>query len=173
MRLPLLRYRGRNNYFGPRPPFLKKLNFTFTAPYFEQPYPAPQLRTPKKTCCPATELTQENSDRRKAEEALRASEQRLQDIIDNTSAVISVKDLELDYLLVNREFERRHNVRRNEIRGKDDFDILPYEVAEKVRANDVQVIEAGAPIQFEEVVPSEQGNRCNELSGVVIEQAML
>jgi PAS domain S-box-containing protein len=107
------------------------------------------------------ELTQENIDRRKAEDALRASEQRLQDIIDNTSAAIFVKDLELRYLLINREFERRHNVRRIEIRGKNDFDILPYEVAKEVRANDVQVIAAGAPIQFEEVVPSGQGDRCN------------
>ena len=107
------------------------------------------------------ELTQENSDRRRAEDALRGSEQRLQDIIDNTSAAIFVKDLGLRYLLINSEFERRHNVRRDEIRGKSDFDILPYQVAKEVRANDVQVIEAGAPIQFEEVVPSEQGNRCN------------
>jgi PAS domain S-box-containing protein len=107
------------------------------------------------------ELTQENIDRRRAEEALRTSEQRLQDIIDNTSAAIFVKDLELRYLLINSEFEHRHNVRRDEIRGKDDFDILPYEVAKEVRANDVKVIEAGTPIQFEEVVPSAQGNRCN------------
>src|ERR1700674_2160505 len=34
------------------------------------------------------ELTKENSDRRKAEEALRTSEERLQDIVDNTTAVI-------------------------------------------------------------------------------------
>jgi predicted ATPase/GAF domain-containing protein len=67
------------------------------------------------------ELTQENSDRRKAEEALRGSEQRLQDIIDNTSAAIFVKDLGLRYLLINSEFERRHNVSRDEIRGKSDF----------------------------------------------------
>jgi PAS domain S-box-containing protein len=107
------------------------------------------------------ELTQENSDRRKAEEALRASEQRLQDIIDNTSAAIFVKDLELRYLLINSEFERRHNVRRDEIRGQDDFNIFPYEVAKEVRANDVKVIAAGIPIQFEEIVPSTQGNRCN------------
>jgi PAS domain S-box-containing protein len=104
-------------------------------------------------------LTQENSDRKKAEEAMRASEQRLQDIIDHTSAVIFVKDLELRYLLVNREYERRHHVRRDEIRGKTDFDIHPYEVAEEVRTKDLQVIEAGAPIQFEEVVPTEQGKR--------------
>jgi PAS domain S-box-containing protein len=107
------------------------------------------------------ELTQENSDRRRAEEALRTSEQRLQDIIDNTPAAIFVKDLELRYLLINSEFEHRHNVRRDEIRGKEDFDILPYEVAKQVRANDAQVIAAGAPIQFEEVVPSTQGNRWN------------
>jgi len=66
------------------------------------------------------ELTQENSDRRKAEEALRASEERLQDIVDNTTAVILVKDLDLRYLLVNSEFERRHQVQRDQIRGKTD-----------------------------------------------------
>jgi GAF domain-containing protein len=82
-----------------------------------------------------TDLTQENSDRRRAEEALRASEQRLQDIVDNTSAVVFVKDLELRYLLVNGEFERRYNIRRDQIRGRTDFDIHPYEVAEAIRAN--------------------------------------
>src|SRR5271157_3221947 len=71
-------------------------------------------------------LSPANSERRKAEEALRASEERLQDIVDNTTAVIFVKDLELRYLLVNREFERRHSVRRDQIRGKTDFDILPH-----------------------------------------------
>jgi PAS domain S-box-containing protein len=105
------------------------------------------------------ELTQENSDRRRAEDALRVSEQRLQDIIDNTSAVIFVKDLELRYLLINGEYERRHSVRRDHIRGKNDFDIHPYQVAKEVRANDLQVIETGTPIQFEEVVPMAQANR--------------
>jgi two-component system NarL family sensor kinase len=105
------------------------------------------------------DLTQENSDRRKAEEAFRASEERLQDIIDNTSAVIFVKDLELRYILINCEFERRHRVRRDQIRGKTDFDIHASEVAEAVRANDRQVIEAGVPIHFQEFVPSEEGVR--------------
>jgi PAS domain S-box-containing protein len=105
------------------------------------------------------ELSQENSERKKAEEALRASEQRLQDIVDNTTAIIFVKDLELRYLLVNREFERRHSVRRDDIRGNSDFDIHPREVAEAVRANDLRVIEAGEPRQFEEVVPSVDGKR--------------
>ncbi|MGA8477989.1 MAG: GAF domain-containing protein, partial [Chthoniobacterales bacterium] len=105
------------------------------------------------------ELTQENTDRRKAEEALRASEERLQDIVDNTTAVIFVKDLELRYLLVNSEFERRHRIQRDHIRGKTDFDVHPPEIAEAVRANDRRVIETGEPIQFEEAVPSVEGER--------------
>src|SRR5260221_10962857 len=102
---------------------------------------------------------QENSDRRKAEEALRASEERLQDIVDNTTAVISVKDLELRYLLVNREDERRHQVQRDQIRGKSDFDILPPEIAESVRANDRRAVEAGPPSRFREGVAPRWGAR--------------
>jgi PAS domain S-box-containing protein len=99
------------------------------------------------------------TERKRAEEELRESEQRLQDIVDNTTAVVFVKDLDLRYLLVNREFERRHRVRRDQIRGKTDFDIHPDDVAEAVRHNDRQVIEAGAPLQFTETVPSDGGER--------------
>jgi PAS domain S-box-containing protein len=100
-----------------------------------------------------------SGERQQAEEALRASEQRLQDILDNTTAVVFVKDLDLRYILVNREYERRHQVQRDQIRGKSDFDIHPQDVAEMVRANDRHVIEAGAPIQFEEAVPMAEGDR--------------
>jgi PAS domain S-box-containing protein len=99
------------------------------------------------------------TERKRAEEELRESEQRLQDIVDNTTAVVFVKDLDLRYLLVNREYERRHHVRRDQIRGKTDFDILPHDVAEAVRDNDRQVIEAGVPLQFEETAPSDGGER--------------
>jgi PAS domain S-box-containing protein len=101
----------------------------------------------------------ERGARGQAEEALRTSEQRLQDILDNTTAVVFVKDLELRYILVNREYERRHQVQRDQIRGKTDFDIFPRDIAEKVRSNDRQVIEACAPVQFEEKVPMMEGER--------------
>ena len=110
---------------------------------------------PKRQDAPSAETR----ERQRAEEALRASEQRLQDILDNTTAVVFVKDLELRYILVNREYERRHQVRRDQIRGKTDFDIFPHDVAETLRANDRHVIEAGAPIQFEETVPVAEGER--------------
>jgi PAS domain S-box-containing protein len=104
-------------------------------------------------------LLAEMDERRRAEEALGASEQRLQDILDNTTAVVFVKDLDLRYILVNREYERRHQVRRDQICGKTDFDIHSHDVAETLRANDRHVIEVGTPIQFEEAVPMTEGER--------------
>src|SRR4029077_9036703 len=92
-------------------------------------------------------------------DALRASERRLQDILDNTTAVIFVKDLELRYILVNHEYERRFRVQRDQIRGKTDFDIYPHDVADTVRTNDRQVIETGTPVQFEEAVPTAESER--------------
>ena len=104
-------------------------------------------------------LLAEIGGRRRAEEALRASEQRLQDVLDHTTAVIFVKDLELRYILVNREYERRFRVKRDEIYGKSDFDIHPRDVAETLRANDREVIKTGTPIQFEEAVPMAEEER--------------
>jgi PAS domain S-box-containing protein len=104
-------------------------------------------------------LHAENAERDRAQEALRESEERLQDIIDNTTAVVFVKDLELRFVLVNREFERRFQVQRDQVRGKTDLEVLPEDAAQLVRGHDQQVIEAGAPLQFEQVVLSLEGER--------------
>ena len=106
-----------------------------------------------------TGIVRDVTDRKRAEEALRASEQRLLAIIDNTTAVIFIKDLELRYLLVNGQYERLFHVQRDQIRGRTDFEIHPHDVAETLRANDRRVIEAGTPTQFEEVVPSDGSAR--------------
>jgi PAS domain S-box-containing protein len=101
-----------------------------------------------------TGIVRDITERKRSEDALRASEQRLVDIVDHTSALIFIKDLELRYLLINREYERLFDVQRHEIRGKTDFDIHPHDVAETLRANDRRVIDADESAQFEEVVPS-------------------
>ena len=101
----------------------------------------------------------ENAERNRAQEALRESEERLQDIIDNTTAVVFVKDLELRFVFINREFERRFQVQRDQVRGKTEFDVLPHNAAQLVSGCDQQVINTGVPLQFEQVVPSIEGER--------------
>src|SRR5215470_11172220 len=73
-------------------------------------------------------LLAEINEHRRAEEALRASEQRLQGILDNSTAVVSVKDLDLRYIFANREYERQFHVQRDQIHGKTDYDIHPRAV---------------------------------------------
>ena len=106
-----------------------------------------------------TGIVRDVTDRKRSEEALRVSEQRLQAIVDNTTALVFIKDLEFRYVLVNREYERLFGIGPDQIRGKTDFDIHPHSVAETFRANDRQVIETGLPLQSEEVVPSRAGAR--------------
>ena len=87
--------------------------------------------------------------------ALRESKHLLQSIIDNSAAVIYVKDLEGRYLLINRRYEELFHVKRQEIAGKTDFDIFPKERADAYRAFDRRVVAAGTVLEAEEVVPQD------------------
>ncbi|HEU4340267.1 MAG TPA: MASE1 domain-containing protein, partial [Candidatus Binatia bacterium] len=97
--------------------------------------------------------------RKQAEQALRASEQRFQAIIDNSTAIIYLKDLEGRYILINRRYEELFSIPKQEIITKRDFDIFPQEAARRFRENDLRVIETGAPVEFEEAVPHRDGTR--------------
>lgn len=102
-------------------------------------------------------LKEENKQRQTAEEALRVSQERLQSIIDSTTSVIYVKDLEGRFLLVNKSFESVFHLDRKNIIGKTDMDIFPVDVAEKLRKNDQITIKTTSPIEHEEVVPQDDG----------------
>jgi PAS domain S-box-containing protein len=95
--------------------------------------------------------------KKETEEALRQSEQRLQSILDNATAVIYVKSIEGRYVLVNRSFESLFHRTRAEMVGQTDHDVFPRELADAFRANDQRVLAAGTALQFEEVAPHDDG----------------
>lgn len=92
-------------------------------------------------------------------ERFRASEQRLQDILDSAPAVVCLKDLEGRYLLINRCYEELHHLSRTEVVSKTDHDIFPKEVADKFRTNDEMVLESGNTVEVEESVTREDRTR--------------
>lgn len=104
-----------------------------------------------------THLQQENAERRAAEDALRGSEQRLRSIIDNSPAVIYLKDLEGRFLMVNRRYLQLHHIGAEAIEGKTDFDIFPSELAAAFQAVDRRVLADEAARQAEELVPLDDG----------------
>lgn len=77
------------------------------------------------------------------------SEHELNSIIENSTAVIYLKDLSGKYLLVNKGYEKLFNVRRKFVLGKTDFDLYPS-AAEVWRKNDERVINEKKAIEFEE-----------------------
>ena len=91
--------------------------------------------------------------------ALQTSETRLQQVLDNTSALVFAKDARGRYLFVNREFERASGRPATEILGRDDEAIFPPDLVERFRHNDQRVLQEGRSIQFEEVADFGDGPR--------------
>ena len=91
------------------------------------------------------------------EAQLKQSEQRLQAVLENTSAVVYIKDAEGRYLLINREYEALFGVDNEEVRGKTDYDLFPREFADAFRKVDQQVLQRGQTIEIEEVAPQPDG----------------
>ncbi len=96
-------------------------------------------------------------ERMKTEEALQESEQQQRDLLNNTSSVIYMKDLEGRYLFINRMFENLLQISNAEARGKTDYEIFPKKTADNFRNNDLKVIKTGALIELEETVPQNDG----------------
>ena len=99
------------------------------------------------------------TERRLAEGALRESRENLQAILDNTTAVIYVKDAEGRYVLVNHRFEGLFGLSKEEVLGRTDHDLFPKGAAEEYRRNDLEVLRSEAPLEAEETVPQEDGTR--------------
>ncbi len=97
------------------------------------------------------------SRRKRAEEALRASEARLQAILDHSPAMMFLKDTQGRYLHVSRHFEQAFHLPRGRALGKTDAELFPHDQAAVFRTNDKKVIEGGVPIQFDEVAIHKDG----------------
>lgn len=88
---------------------------------------------------------------------LREEQGLLQAIVDNSPAVIFVRDHEKRYLLINRRYEALFHVTWEQVRGKTDFDIFPRELAEHFSNHDAEVMDSGVATEVEEVVPTDDG----------------
>ena len=96
------------------------------------------------------ELRRQIDERKQVERSLRESQRLLQAVADNSAAIIWVKDLEGRYLLINGNYENLFGLRREEIIGRTDYELMPAEQADIFRAVDQQALVAGTAVQAEE-----------------------
>jgi PAS domain S-box-containing protein len=97
------------------------------------------------------------TERKRAETELCESDARLRAILDNSPGMVFLKDTEGRYLHVNCQFERAFHMTREQVVGKTDEAIFVPEQAAAFRANDLKALQAGVPLEFEEVAMHDDG----------------
>ncbi len=88
-------------------------------------------------------VTRDITERKQAERRLREREACLTAILDNMPHVAWLKDREGRYMAINRKYAQMAGASRPaDLLGKTDFDLWPRELAEKYRADDLEVMAA-------------------------------
>ncbi|MBI3411235.1 MAG: PAS domain S-box protein [Planctomycetes bacterium] len=105
----------------------------------------------------ATGTATDISQRKKAEKALRESEERLHAFMDHSPALAFIKDEEGRYLFINRVFQARFQVRAEDFFGRSDDVLWPPKVAARLRDHDRRALEAKRPMEFLEQVATPDG----------------
>ena len=98
------------------------------------------------------------TDRKLAEDALKASETHLRTLLDTNPDFVWLKDPQGVYLNCNPRFETMYGARESEIIGKRDYDFVPKEQADFFRKMDLAAIAADGPSMNEEVVTLADGS---------------
>jgi PAS domain S-box-containing protein len=98
------------------------------------------------------------SDRVDLQNEIISQEARERAILDSTSAVVYVKDLEGRYLFINQQFSELFNITQEQICGRSDADIFPPDIAQAFMANDREVLASGERMSLREVAPHADGN---------------
>src|SRR5688572_11125127 len=100
-------------------------------------------------------ITRDITDRRRAEHALRESEQRFQLFMDNLPASAWIRDAQFRFTYANRLYAKTWGgLEPQALPGRSAAELFPPEVAQYFRDTDDKVREQGAPIHFVDSLPS-------------------
>jgi len=94
-------------------------------------------------------------ERKKVQQALRASEHRYRTLLANIPQKIVFKDLDSKYLLANESYARDLNMEAEALCGKSDHDFHPAELADKYVADDKRIMETGVDEEIEDIYRTE------------------
>lgn len=81
----------------------------------------------------------------------------LKDLLEHTNLIAYLKYADGKYIYVNKMYEAVARTPSSKIIGRYDKDIFPEPIARLFAEQDRQVIEKGAPIEFDETIPLADG----------------
>ena len=97
------------------------------------------------------------TERKRAEEALKASEARLAAFMEHAPVGMYLKGLDGRYVMLNPETGRVFGRPAEEMLGRRPEDAFPPEQVEVIRRNDAELLERGAPTRCEEYLQGREG----------------
>jgi two-component system, sensor histidine kinase and response regulator len=110
-----------------------------------------------RTLARASNAMSRTLEQRKA--SLRITDERFRGILDNANAAIYIKDVDCRYVLVNREFERIHGLKAEDVVGRREDEIVSPTQAGQIRSTDRAVIENASAMSFEQEMDTPEGPR--------------
>jgi PAS domain S-box-containing protein len=90
------------------------------------------------------------TEREQAEKAFRESQELLNNIVNSSSSLIYVTDKDGRFVLTNKAMEMLFGRSREELIGQTRESVLPKDIADEHRANDLKVLTGKTPISIEE-----------------------
>jgi PAS domain S-box-containing protein len=102
-------------------------------------------------------VTQDITERKRAEQTLGESEERFNSFMKNAPIFAFIKDAESRYVWINESFETFFGIPLSGIKGKTDFDLFDRLTAGTNLANDRAVLETGTEVDSSERVTTAGG----------------
>jgi len=99
------------------------------------------------------------TERKKTEEALQRSEENLKAFVDNAPALVSLKSLAGQYLMMNQEYERLFGIELQSAVGESARSAFPDDIAELFELQEKEVIDRKETVTREQVIPHPDGDR--------------
>ena len=100
----------------------------------------------QRTHCVLKDVTEQ----RKAEEALRTSEEIFSHFMEHSPIFVFFKDAEIRSLRLSKNYEQMLGRPLNELLGKTMDDLFPSDLAKKMIADDIRILNEGKPETIEE-----------------------
>ena len=101
----------------------------------------------------ASKIARDITERKRAEAAVRAANERAAAILESINEGFVVLDADWNFAYVNAAFERMNGVRREDIVGQNHWEVYPATVGTRLEAEYRRVMATGVTAEFENYYP--------------------